>query len=934
MLVVAPAGAGKTTLLAQFAEQVRSPLAWYCPEARDRSEADVLAHVQGALQPAGLMSGAVWRTVDDALHALDRTVTDGLVLVVDDLHVVSGTAAEHALGRLASLLPRSVTLVAASRSEPAFDLSRFRLAGDVLDIDGDDLRFRTWEVERLFRDVYNEPLRPEDQAALARRTRGWAAGLQLFHLATRGQPASERRRTLTRLEDNSRLVREYLARHVLEGLGPELRRFLVDTCVLPVLNGTVCDRLLSRTGSADLLRELEARQLFTQSLDAAGWYRYHDVLRDHLEATLLEEVGEPEVRARSLRAGRLLETAGKLHDALHAYCRGECGEDVARLLGERGERLADDAGEWVEDLPGELVASDPWLLLVAARRLVAAGRWSAALDTYRRAEHGFRSSAGVDRCRRERAALRAWLDPLSPATRTDPTSLVRAAARRAPLGQLAAADRSTSAGQLAAALCALLGGDARAALRWSDGVRHQPAVEPVLAAGALAVAGLAAWLAGEAAHRRRLRQAVESFERLGCGWLASISRAASATADGEVEDVARLREERVRAGDPWGAALTAVLEGLAGLTGDRPDPAPFDAAADGFRRLGAGTLECWARAGQALAACRSGPTGATQLVTTADALARSVEAPGALVLTALARAHLDPRAAGEHRLAARRAASELGIDVRALCGAGRDHLQPGPVSADHGDLLRCLGGFRLVLGGRAVEVGDLRPRVANLLYLLALHVGRPVHREVIVEALWPDADLAAGVGRLQVAISSLRRVLEPDAARGRWTRLTRAGEAYRLTLDGSEIDLVTFDRALRDACHARTRADRAAQIRALEEALRTYAGDLLPEAGPAEWVVGERDRYATLAAEAAQQLSELHLAAGEVPRAVAACERGLRIDRYRGLLWRRLARAHERAGDLAAAARARQAHAEVLDELGIDPRPGPRVTAASGTPPP
>ena len=65
---------------------------------------------------------------------------------------------------------------------------------------------------------YREPLFPEDVAALARRTAGWAAYLQLFHLATARKPYSERRRVLSNLATRSRLMQEYLTRHVLTGL--------------------------------------------------------------------------------------------------------------------------------------------------------------------------------------------------------------------------------------------------------------------------------------------------------------------------------------------------------------------------------------------------------------------------------------------------------------------------------------------------------------------------------------------------------------------------------------------------------------------------------------------------------------------------------------------------------------------------------------------
>src|SRR5581483_1018356 len=158
-------------------------------------------------------------------------------------------------------------LVVASRVHIEVDLSRMRVSGELVDIGPDDLRFRTWEVEELFRDVYREPLLPEDVAALARRTAGWAAYLQLFFLATARKPLAERRRVLGSLVSRSRLVSEYLGRHVLAGLSVELQDFLIRTSVLRRPTGAVCDEFLSRSGSSDLLAELERRQLFTERID-------------------------------------------------------------------------------------------------------------------------------------------------------------------------------------------------------------------------------------------------------------------------------------------------------------------------------------------------------------------------------------------------------------------------------------------------------------------------------------------------------------------------------------------------------------------------------------------------------------------------------------------------------------------------------------------
>src|SRR2546425_7652373 len=57
-----------------------------------------------------------------------------------------------------------------------------------------------------------------------------------------------------------------------------------------------------------------------------------------------------------------------------------------------------------------------------------------------------------------------------------------------------------------------------------------------------------------------------------------------------------------------------------------------------------------------------------------------------------------------------------------------------------------------------------------LLAFLAYHSHRAHPREALIELLWPECDLEAGRNSFRVALSSLRRQLEPpDGSRGAGT---------------------------------------------------------------------------------------------------------------------------------------------------------------------
>lgn len=919
-ILVAPAGSGKTTLLGQFAAaHSPDPVAWYRAEASDSDPVTMLGHLEAAWRTSVGDVAGPWHTVEDAAAAIEGLPSASTLLAIDDLHALTGTPAERALERLLDYLPERVAVIAATRSLPRFNISRRRVSGTLLEIGADELRFRSWEVERLFRDIYAEPLRPEDLAELARRTEGWAAGLQLFHLSTRGKPADERHRAVAALASRSRLVREYLARNVLEGLDDEVRHFLLRTAVLGRLNGPLCDELLGRRGSDLILAELERQQLFTFALEDDGWYRFHEVLRSHAEATFVDEVGEEAARSHHRRAGALLEGAGAFVEALQAYCRAGDWEAAGRLLGLAGEELASGPAPWVDLLPEAMLQHDPRIMLAAARRHRAEGRTSAALDSYRQAEIGFGHQRAADVCRQERLTLAAWTQSAVPPS-NDWAGLLRQATIRDPAG-IAEQGAALPApyGPFVSGMATMLYGRFGVAATQLETVAGGEG-SPVLRASARLAAAVCRHLEAPGGDSAALEAAVDDAERAGLPWLAVVGRAAAplagpdaglpvvATADGDAD---------------WGGGLADLFAGWAGLhRGDAP-VAELDAARASFRRLGSPVLEGWAAALHALARARSGAPEAEQEASRADQLVRGSGGHGARAFTLLALQQADPSRADRYAAVRDAVARDFGFALP-LGPSDGESVRPRTTSAPAAKgapaplVVTCFGTFSVVVEGQAVDLNGTKPRVRSLLRLLALNAGHAVHREAIVDALWPEADAETGTRNLQVAISALRQVLEPGVARGESSLLARDGDAYMLVVPaGGEVDVQTF-RDLVDAGQAEARGGNDdLAIVALRRALDLHGGELLPAEGPAEWLLAERDHLRSAAIQAAFSLAELHARRGELVAAAFACERGLRLDQYRDGLWRMLIDLYERGGESAAAARAKDQYAAVLTELGV-----------------
>lgn len=915
-LVVAPAGSGKTTLLARFASEAGAPAAWYRCESWDSSEAHLLRHLEEAF--AGVLGPSTrkWESIEGAIVAIERVTRGRLLLVIDDAHAIAGTPAEAALERFIEYAPPGLLTILASRAQPGFNLSRLRVSGALAEIGGDDLRFRSWEVESLFRDFYHEPLPPVELAELAQRTEGWAAGLQLFHLATSGKALDERRRVLRALGGGSRLVRDYLARNVLDELPAALRDFLIETCVLGRLSGAICDQFLGRADSALLLQELELRQIFTTALGGDGDYRYHEVLRSHLEHVLISQVGERGLRGRCGKAGAVLEQFGAIPEALHAYCRAEDWTAVDRLLGRNGAQLASRTGVWIDSLPPAVLDHDPWLLLASARRNRAEGRWKNAIEVYQRAEQGFIGLEGAQLCQRERVALASWLTP-TPSPPMDAIGLLRLASMRDPLAVKAQLGRRSGGHDLlVGGVASLLAGELQEAGRLFARAAESAEEGEDIAVGARMGSGLAALLAGNRDAIGDLELAVEDADSRGLGFLARLGRACAALAATPVAvtDAKAVRIACGHIGDLWGEALAAMFQGWGLLMSGSSAAAvaALDGVAERFHELGGAVLEAWSKALIALALAGQRHPTAKSVALKAESIANSaaVEGPKAFAFLALSR--VDAPRATQFAQLARSALARTGFDTRMLDIGG------AAPKVIHTLSITCFGAFRFVLDGRAVAMKSMKPRTHALLRRLCADAGSAVHREMLEEALWPDTDAEAAAHNLHVAVSSLRKALEPDVSRGASSLLVREGDTYRLVLPpGSEVDVRAFDDALDHSRRARQSGDVEGALEAFEQAAVFGTQDFLPEDGSAEWVTQRRGRSRAALTDAARPLAKLLLSRAQNQAAAQVCAKALEGDRYDDELWRLLIQAREKGGDEAGSRRAHTEYRRVVAELDV-----------------
>lgn len=161
--------------------------------------------------------------------------------------------------------------------------------------------------------------------------------------------------------------------------------------------------------------------------------------------------------------------------------------------------------------------------------------------------------------------------------------------------------------------------------------------------------------------------------------------------------------------------------------------------------------------------------------------------------------------------------------------------------------IRLLGRFELYHDGVPVTPTWPRRHARDILQLLALQPHFRLHKEQVIEAIWPDEDAEK---RLYYVVHALRKALEPSLSQGSNSRYVSYKDEI-LELQNVLVDITAFEEKLGEA-------SKTSNEKLLEKALALYRGNLLGDTLYAPWVESERERLKQRYVTALNQLADLY----------------------------------------------------------------------------
>jgi DNA-binding SARP family transcriptional activator len=257
---------------------------------------------------------------------------------------------------------------------------------------------------------------------------------------------------------------------------------------------------------------------------------------------------------------------------------------------------------------------------------------------------------------------------------------------------------------------------------------------------------------------------------------------------------------------------------------------------------------------------------------------------------------------------AHRATSRRGDDHHA--DSGEDPSIPLQVEA------RLFGQFEVLVRGQPVQQWRGN-RGRMLLAFLLLNRSRPLTRDELGGAFWPDAAPGVVRNRLHVALYGLRKDLRaltdhPIVVHG------QRGFSIHAGID-LWLDTEVFDTALA-ATRRQLPGSGGDALACYEKAVGLYRGELLEDAPFEEWALLRRERLRLQLLEALDQVARLRFTAGRYTDCLDACQRLIPGDLCREEIHRLMMRCYTRLNQPHLAVRQyHQCEHQLRDDLGIEP---------------
>jgi ATP/maltotriose-dependent transcriptional regulator MalT/DNA-binding SARP family transcriptional activator len=210
----------------------------------------------------------------------------------------------------------------------------------------------------------------------------------------------------------------------------------------------------------------------------------------------------------------------------------------------------------------------------------------------------------------------------------------------------------------------------------------------------------------------------------------------------------------------------------------------------------------------------------------------------------------------------------------------------------------CLGEFKVFRGNEEILPAEWTSKKSKLLFKYLIHMRNRGYlaKEVLMELLWPEGDPKRINHRFHVALSALRKIIEPGIIReASSSYIFREKDAYKLHIGKSIwVDVDEFKKELKFP-EGNTLPEN--QISRLLRAASIYKGDFLEEDFYVQWCVEERDRLKEAYLDVLTNIIEYYDRKKQYDKCIEYAKKYLQKDKYSELIYQVLMKYYSLTGN-------------------------------------
>lgn len=226
-----------------------------------------------------------------------------------------------------------------------------------------------------------------------------------------------------------------------------------------------------------------------------------------------------------------------------------------------------------------------------------------------------------------------------------------------------------------------------------------------------------------------------------------------------------------------------------------------------------------------------------------------------------------------------------------------------------------LGQFSVTMGKQNIPLGKWKSSKALMVlkYLAANRNQGFIPREVLIEMLWPDQDPEKTGSRFNMAMSALRKTLEPDLSpKAPSTYIQRKKDRYRLVDDTRiTVDTEQFSKAF-------VLAEKTGPLEKLSRYLGAqsiYKGGFLGEDRYEDWCIQKREQFAADYLRVLKSILTIYEAKQDLEKAISYAGKIMALDPFDESTLKRLMTFYARSGNLSKIKKIYLGHEKIAGEM-------------------